>query len=49
VTPVAYAIFFNVHEGTAPPEANSVAPTTDVPGAGPEKNQKKATDVPPAA
>jgi multidrug efflux pump subunit AcrB len=45
VTPVAYAIFFNVHEAAAAPEANSVAPATDGPGAVPEENEKKGTDV----
>jgi hypothetical protein len=45
VTPVAYAIFFNVREGTTPPEVNPVAPAADDPGAVPEKNEK-GTDVP---
>jgi hypothetical protein len=42
VTPVAYAIFFNVHEGAAPPEANSVPRAAEDPGMMPEKG----ADVP---
>jgi multidrug efflux pump subunit AcrB len=40
VTPVAYAIFFNVREGAARPEANSVALPADDPGAVPGKNEQ---------
>jgi multidrug efflux pump subunit AcrB len=42
VTPVAYAIFFNVHEGSAPSEANSVPRAAEDPGTMPEK---KGADV----
>jgi multidrug efflux pump subunit AcrB len=45
VTPVAYAIFFNVREGAAPSEVNAGAPAAAALGAVPEKNEKKGTET----
>jgi multidrug efflux pump subunit AcrB len=42
VTPVLYAIFFNVREGPAPPEAKSTPRVAEDPGVMPEKQEADA-------